>query len=368
MKIELDAKELATAMARVAPVINRKVTNPLLTNVLITATKSGVKFTGTDEFMGGSTKVTSAKVIQEGAVAIEAARLHTLANGLPAKTVKLTEKANAVELRCGKSKYNLLMLEAEEFPPQPKVVKGARRIKVPPDQLLDCIRWSEHAMGQEETRAHLKGALLDLSAGGGCNLVTCDGSQLVKAHTQFDEDKPFTVFLPDRAVAVLKKMCETTDEDVVTIAQHKAHLFFWTPDVGYSAKLLQADPLPYDKIIPTTKPTVTARVNRRLMEQAVKRILAMEDVVVTMMIDSKKVRLTAANATAGSGIEDVKSTTKGKPLQVAFNARDFSDAVSAFDGDEIDLMLWAEDKPAVVVDLNDEQHRATALLMPMSQS
>lgn len=366
MKVEVDAPSLAQAMSQITVVVNKRVTNPLLTNVLMTAKGGKLRLTGTDNFIGGSV-IIAAKVEVEGQCAVEAARLYTLSNALPKKTVKLTERGSKIELRCGSSKYNLMMLPGDDFPAMPRIAKSAKRIEVSTELLLDCVKWTEHGMANDEHRPHLSGMLIDVAADGSCNVVSCDGSQLVKATALFEDSKAFQAFIPHRAVGALKKLCDQGSE-TIHLAYTASHVFFWTGDVGYNARMLGGDPIPYDRVIPDDKTHADASVKRQDFADAVKRILAMDDMAITLFIDKKKMRLSASSAQAGDGTETLAAGMKGKPLQVSVSAKDLSDAVGVLSGDRVALHLWGENKPVMIRSLDaDDAHGVQALLMPMVQ-
>lgn len=364
MKFEIEAEVLASAMQRIMVAINRKVTIPLLLNVLVTAEKRGVRFTGTDNFLGGGLTV-PAKVSEEGSVAIDAARLLTLAQALPKKPAILTEKENAVELRCGKSRYNLLKLPAEDFPSLPRMPKGTPRRELTTSVTLEAIKWIEHGMGTDESRAHLCGITMKVRADGHAEFVATDGHKLIKSTAKYEAGPEMSLFIPARAVAALRKLCEQGDE-TFHLGVSATHLFLWTGATGYNAKMLEGDLLKYEALFPTAKPSTKATIPRSEFVAALKRILTMDDSEILLFLDSKRITLSARNVAAGDGVEEVAGEVTGSPIEVGLFGRDLANTVAQFSGEQVGIFAWGEKKPILVTPTDlDETHTVTGVMMPL---
>ena len=98
-----------------------KTTLPILSNILLEATKDGIRLSGTDLDISVSTTV-SASVDQEGAITLPARKLVEIVRELPSAAIRLTASGEQrVTIECGRSKFRLLGLPREEFPAFPTV-------------------------------------------------------------------------------------------------------------------------------------------------------------------------------------------------------------------------------------------------------
>lgn len=368
MKVEIAAPDFGELIQKASVAISRKTSDQILLNVLLVAGNGLLRATGTDGFVGGSATAQAA-VDEDGAVAVDAARLLRLAEALPKKkTVKLTLKNDKMELRCGPSRYHILYLPAEDFPQPARLPKGKKHVSLSTAELAECVRWAEHGMANDDNRLHLSGMLLDLFDDGTCNVVSCDGYQLIKATAKFDDVAPMRTFIPYRAIPALRKLCDQ-GTGTINLASTSTHTFFWIKSVGYSAKKLKSDdPIPYNNIIPKSNRHAGASVDRQKFLSALKRITAVHDTNVTLFIDKKKLKLTAQSSVAGDGSESMAAKTTGKPLQIMLSAKDIQNSLSAIPTERVLLHFWGEKLPVMICPDDDgADHSVQCVHMPLAQ-
>src|SRR5690349_20763614 len=121
MKFTITREQLLEGVSAVAAAIPAKTTLPVLANVLVEATKQGLRLSGTDLDIAVSTTV-AADVDTEGAVTLPAKKLSDMARELPSGAVRSTAASEQrVSIECGRSKFKLLGLPRDEFPSFPAV-------------------------------------------------------------------------------------------------------------------------------------------------------------------------------------------------------------------------------------------------------
>src|SRR5258706_506157 len=121
LKIKTTNDRLLAPLQQVTGIIERRHTLPILSNVLISASGSGVEFLATDL----EVQITARAALDgssEGAVTAGARKLHDILRSLPEDAeVSLESKENRMTVRAGKSRFNLQTLAAGDFP---KMVEG----------------------------------------------------------------------------------------------------------------------------------------------------------------------------------------------------------------------------------------------------
>src|SRR2546428_7884315 len=119
MKFTITREQLQEGLSGVAAAIPAKTTLPVLANVLVEATKQGIRLSGTDLDIAVSTMV-PAEVDADGAVTLPAKKLVDIARELPSGPVRFTAAGEArVAIECGRAKFKLLWLPREGFPSFP---------------------------------------------------------------------------------------------------------------------------------------------------------------------------------------------------------------------------------------------------------
>jgi len=121
MKLTITREQLQEGLVAVAASVPAKTTLPILSNILLEATKDGIRLSGTDLDIAVSTTV-AASVDQEGAITLPARKLVEIVRELPSAAIRLTASGEQrVTIECGRSKFRLLGLPREEFPAFPGV-------------------------------------------------------------------------------------------------------------------------------------------------------------------------------------------------------------------------------------------------------
>ena len=87
MKLTITREQLQEGLVAVAASVPAKTTLPILSNILLEATKDGIRLSGTDLDIAVSTTV-SASVEQEGAITLPARKLVEIVRELPSADVQ----------------------------------------------------------------------------------------------------------------------------------------------------------------------------------------------------------------------------------------------------------------------------------------
>src|SRR3989442_8031157 len=121
MKFTITREQLQEGLSGVAAAIPAKTTLPVLANVLVEATKQGLRLSGTDLDIAVSTTV-PAEVDADGAVTLPAKKLVDIARELPSGPVRFTAVGEArVAIECRPAQVQLLGLPRREVSSVPAV-------------------------------------------------------------------------------------------------------------------------------------------------------------------------------------------------------------------------------------------------------
>ena len=121
MKFTITREKLHEGLQAVAASVPSKTTLPVLANILVEASKDGLKLSGTDLDISVSTTI-PASVDQEGATTLPARKLVEIVKELPNAAIRMTSSGEQrASIECGKSKFKLLGLSRDEFPAFPTV-------------------------------------------------------------------------------------------------------------------------------------------------------------------------------------------------------------------------------------------------------
>src|SRR6266496_3747467 len=165
-------------VAAVAAAVPAKTTLPVLANVLVEATKQGLRLSGTDLDIAVSTTV-AADVDAEGAVTLPAKKLSDIVRELPSAPIRLSAAGEQrVAIECGRSRFKLLGLPREEFPSFP-AVKFDKAWKASAGVVHKLVTHVAFAASTEESRPILNGVLWELRPDR-MRMVATNGHRLAK--------------------------------------------------------------------------------------------------------------------------------------------------------------------------------------------
>ncbi len=156
MEIKIDKEEFVKGLYRVQSVVEKKVTMPILLNVLLETQESGISITATDLEIGIK-GFYPAEILKQGKSTLSAKKLYEVIKELPEKNISLRLKDNQwMEISCGKSVFNLLGLSAETFPSMPAYAEG-EFFSVEIEVFREMIEKTIFAVSMDEARYNLTG-------------------------------------------------------------------------------------------------------------------------------------------------------------------------------------------------------------------
>ena len=113
MKLTITREQLQEGLVAVAASVPAKTTLPILSNILLEATRDGIRLSGTDLDISVSTTV-AAQVEQEGAITLPARKLVEIVRELPSAAIRITSAGEQrVTIECGRSRFRLLGLPCD---------------------------------------------------------------------------------------------------------------------------------------------------------------------------------------------------------------------------------------------------------------
>ena len=115
MKFKLSKSALLKELAPMQGIVERKNTIPVLSQLLIETTPTGISLKGTDLDISMTT-LAQADIAEPGAICLPAKKLYEIVNALPESEVDIEVNDEQATIRCLKSRFKLLGLKADNFP------------------------------------------------------------------------------------------------------------------------------------------------------------------------------------------------------------------------------------------------------------
>ncbi len=369
MECRIEKEEFVRGLYRVQSVVEKKVTMPILSNVLIEAQGSGLSFTATDLEIGvrGSHP---AQIVKEGKTTVSAKKLYEVVKELPEKTVVMHLKENNwVEVSCGKSNFKIMALPAENFPSLP-VLEEKEFFPIEVATLKEMIAKTIFAVSTDESRYNLTGvyfACREGEEGNVLRMVATDGYRLSMIDRQLKE--PLTglqegILLPKKGLAELNKLLDEAGESV-SFKLKDNNFIVKKENVLLIMRLLDAEFPDYRQVIPTQSKR-KIRLKRRETEESLHRVSLLSSEKtrgVKFHFSNDSLEFSAYNPDMGEAKEEIPIEYKAEEITIGFNSRFVLDVLGVLDSEDILLELEDGVSPAILRPENDAQH--TCVIMPM---
>lgn len=320
--VQLPRDALLKPLQAVTGIVERRHTLPILSNVLIERNADGLRFVATDLELQIATSCALEKKAGEAlAVTVSARKLVDILRALPdGSDVALELANNRLQVKAGKSRFNLQTLPAADFPaladpgtPQSsfQISQGAAR------KLLALV---QYAMAQQDIRYYLNGLLL-VTEGKEIRVVATDGHRLSYAVAELKDKQDKTeVILPRKAILELARQLVDGD-DPLHVAIHANQVRFRFGEVDMTTKVIDGKFPDYQRVIPTNyEKNIT--LDRDELQRALQRaaILSNEKFRgVRWMLTKDSLRISCSNNEQEEAQEELEVEFGGDPLDVGFN-------------------------------------------------
>ncbi len=366
MEFRIATDELKKALHRAQGIVERKATMPILSNVLLTATKGGVSVTAFDLDIGVVSEH-PAEVAKTGSLTLSAKTLLDIVSLLPEAGLTLKKLPNNyAELTCGNAHYKIVGMAPEEFPKLPKE-DTANLVKISGSTLLEMIKKTQYAISTDETRYVLNGVFFEPREGGKVRMVATDGHRLALVERELVGDFKLKggVIIPRKGLFELKRLLDEAPDAECQLGFAENSAVFKKPGLVMVMRLIDGQFPEYQRVIPK-EGEKQLLVSRARVADALKRIAllsAEKSSAVRVSLSENLLRITANNPDLGEAKDDLDVAYRGASLTVGFNAKYLLDVLGALDGDEVTLELGDEHSPGVLHTPGDRSY--TAVIMPM---
>ncbi len=364
MKFSCEKYVLQSAIAVASRAAASKSPIQALEGLLLQA-ESDLKITGYDLKEGIYTYV-AADVEETGSIVIGARFLGEMIRKMPDGIVTLSTDGNTgVKVKCGRSEFNFMGMNAEDYPEMPGV-DGLNSLRLPQKTLRSMINQTIFAVSDSDVRPIYTGTLFEKS-GEELTLVSVDGYRLAKRSETLEdsEGKDCSFVVPGSALSDIERICEDKD-DPVTVSVGAKHISFTIGDTVVISRRLEGDFLNYRKSIPENFRYVIS-VERSEFMSVIDRValIISERNTSPVHMFFNDGNIDCACTTPIGKAEDVCSCEgSGEGLEIGFNDRYLMDALKAAGSETLHVCLNTASSPCVIK-AADGSENFTYMILPV---
>ena len=320
--LQLDRDALLTPLQAVTGIVEKRHTLPILSNVLIERKQNALNLVATDlEIQITTTCEVTDKVSEDQSLTVSARKLQDILRSLPdGSETTLDLQTNKVQLRAGKSRFNLQTMPAADFPKMAEAGELQAKFSVPQKLLLDLLSLVQFAMAQQDIRYYLNGLLLVLD-GTKIKVVATDGHRLSYADGDLTAShEKREVILPRKAVLELSRQLSAGDAEI-QIELYASQVRFRYGSSELVTKIIDGKFPDYTRVIPINY-NKTITLGRQALQQSLQRaaILSNEKFRgVRWLLTGTSLRISCTNTEQEEAQEEMEVEYSGEALDVGFN-------------------------------------------------
>ena len=338
MKLTATREDLLAPLQSVIGVVERRQTMPVLANVLLSARDNRLAITGTDleVELVAATKV---GLEQPGDITVPGRKLVDIFRALPdGVNVTLSTEGERVVVRAGRSRFTLSTLPAAEFPVVEEI-NASQTLSLPQGEFRRLIDKTHFSMAQQDVRYYLNGLLLETQESA-LRAVATDGHRLALCEMALPSPaKSGQVIVPRKGVLELQRILGT--EGIVELAIGTNHVRAQIGDIRFTSKLIDGRFPEYGRVIPAS-PAKLVQADRELLRQALQRtaILSNEKYRgIRLAVRTDLLTIQAHNPEQEEAEDQVEVVYAGDEVEIGFNVNYLLDALSAIEGDKVEIGL-----------------------------
>jgi len=348
MKFTISKEALLDGLQTTQSVVSTRTTLPVLSNVLLEATETGLTLTTTDLDVGVRRDV-DAQVERPGATTLPIRKLLPIIRELPSSEIFFeTDPKQITTIRCGASFFKMYGMAKDEFPAFPSF-QDSKTFTMKQSDLKDGLKKTSYAISLDETRYVLNGILFTFKDNK-LMLVATDGRRLALWETdmEFPQSQEVDLIVPTKAINELQRMVR--DDGDVVISAGENMVSFALNRTFLVSKVVDGTYPNYRQVIPG-EAQERISLEREVFLQCVNRVsLLSNDKTSSIRLNFGKNNLDITSNTpeVGEAQESLSIPYKGKEFSIAFNPDYLMAPLKNLADDEIFLELIDEMSPGVI--------------------
>lgn len=368
MEITLTREQLLNPLNQVIGAVERKMTFPILANVLIEASQNQLTLTGTDlEVELKSSSPLEHALADKSTLTLPGKKLAEICAKLPPQaTIKIKNNGSQVSIESAKSKFKLATLPASEFPMVNLEQSQSQSLRLTNADFYSLLQRTHFSMAQQDVRYFLNGLLLESTGDGFLHAVATDGHRLATHACAVDEaTQAWQIIIPRKTVAELLRLI-TPDEQTLTLILADQHVCFVSEHFTLTSKLIEGSFPDYKKVIPTNCDK-SIHIDRDILKQSLIRASILSNDKhrsVILSLKPNELVITANNPEHEEANESLSIDYAHEPLEIAFNVNYLLHILAAVDPGDV-VLNFKDNHSSILITEGNKNIHALYVIMPM---
>lgn len=347
MKIRIPQPTLYNALAKVQNIVPTKVTEPILSNVLIYTSEDKIFFRTTTQDMTMEYSC-EAEIVEQGEITLPVRKLTGIVHELTSGVVTIDASDETASMSCGSYRSKILGIPANKFPAK-QTLDGGVSYTLQQGRLLDMLKKTVYAASTDDSRAILNGVMMNFENSKLiCAATDCRRLALYETEVEFPVENNRDSILPTKAVQELIRVLGTEGDIEIIIKENQA--IFTFGDLTLSSKVLSGS-------YPDFKKFVSAKCDYRIEINREELLAVLKRMSVSTTPTSNSMRLCFADnlltisvtaVEVGEALDTIAIKYEGPEIITIFNPEFMMDPLRNLTSDVIYIELNKESSPGLI--------------------
>ena len=369
MKAIVERADFTDAISSVTAVLPVRSTQPILANVLLSASGNNLTAVGTDKEQSLYVSI-PAEVPVPGSFAVPAKKLGDILREMDNGDVEIILDENHLSIIQGKRKIRLPGVPADEFPQTDLLKSPQKPFQIEPDILLELMNLTAYAISTEITRMNLSGLLWQIFPNE-MRMVATDGHKLalVKKKMETDFSSPVELLIPERAVTKLMGILSKVHGETISVTTGDGSIQFEMDSYRFQSKLITEKFPDYERVLPTENDAIMIADTQELT-QAVKLMSVISSAITNLVkfsFSKGSLELFASDLDAGTeGSSAISVDYEGEPFSIGFSSKMLLDVLRHIPSEQVRFAMKDATIACLVTPMpQPEEYEYTTVIMPL---
>ena len=366
MKIECIRERLSEAVSKAEKITSKNASLPILSCILLRATKDGLFINSTNLDIGLEIKI-PAKVGTEGVVAIPGAILNSFLNSISSeKTVTLDLQDGNLLVSTPKTNTVIKIFPHDDYPTIP-FVNTEKGLDIPAESLVTGIKSVWYSSATSSIKPELSSVCVTPEENS-IVFVATDGLRLAEKIIKTKQIPDFSqILIPVKNAVEIIRVFEGVEENLKMVIEQNQIAISYN-DIYLVSRIVEGSFPNYKAIIPKEFVSEVTVLKQDLVNCFKTSSIFTDSFNHTKFIvhaEEKTIEIITKNNNVGENSTTIHGVIIGDSMDINFNYKYIMDALVSINSDSLKLSFSGINKPMIMKPVGDESF--LYLLMPMNR-
>lgn len=356
MIFSCNTNSLNKALQTVQKAIISRPSTPIFSGIHLLTNENRLEVQAMDLNMAISCTI-DAEITEQGEIVVSAKHFSELIRKLPEETLTITRENNTIKVTSGKSEFQLLLMNEEDYPKFP-VFDGNQSITIEDEKIKELIKKTIFSCSTDEARPLFTGILVEVKDDKITFVGTNTHRLAIKSMAQ-PTAEPMTMIIPSKVLSEISRNLTGEVPQQVQISLLNNQIMVVIDNVVIISRLIEGKFPDYNRVIPP-KFAITAKVNVKELAGAVERVALFSTdgdySIIKMNVDANEITVTSSSPDVGTGREVISCTAEGDKLNVAFNSKYILDILKNLESEEAILSMNTSLSPVCITSEQEQDY------------